>query len=320
MKYKVLIPQNIAQEGKDYLLKCGYEIKMGSGTTVEAIKHDVVDCDAIIARTLLFNADVLKAGSKLKVISRYGVGVDNIDVSMAEKMGIWVTNTPNANANTVAEAVLGFIITLGRHFSQCQSEFRSGNFEIRNKLQGMDLEGKVLGIIGLGKIGSLVAMKASLGLNMKIIAYSPSMPKDKVPENVEMVDSLNDIFVCSDFVSLHIPFKGKKLVGLKEFSLMKPTAYFINVARGSLVFENELIEALRKHIIAGAALDVFENEVPCKDNPLFAMDNVLVSPHNAALTKECIIRMAMQSALGVEEVLSKRIPTWPVNRPVSPRI
>lgn len=320
MKYKVLLPQDIASEGKDYLLKCGYEIKTGSGTSIDAIKHDVVECDAIIARTALFTQEILKAGPKLKVISRYGVGVDNIDVVMAEKMGIWVTNTPNANANTVAEAVLGFIISLGRNFSQCQQEFRSGNFEIRNKLQGMDLEGKVLGIIGLGKIGRLVAIKARLGLNMKIIAYNPSLPNDRILEKVEMVDSLDDIFIRSDFVSLHIPFKGKKLVGMKDFLLMKPTAYFINVARGKIVFENELIEALRSNIIAGAAVDVFEDEPPSKNNPLFTMDNVLVTPHNAALTKECIIRMAVQSAIAVEEVLSKKTPTFPVNKPVSPRI
>lgn len=319
MKYKVLLPQDIVSEGKNYLIEHGYEIKMGLGVDVDTIKKDVVDCDAIIARTAIFPVEVLEAGPKLKVISRYGVGVDNIDIKAAERLGIWVTNTPNANSNTVAEAVLGFIISLGRNFSKCQQEVRKGNFEIRNELQGMDLDGKILGIIGLGKIGRLVAMKARLGLNMKILAYSPSVPKGQVPEGVEMVERWEDIFTRPDFVSLHKAYTGKKLVGMKEFSLMKPTAYFINVARGSIVFEEDLIKALSKNIIAGAALDVFEKEPLDNNNPLLTMDNVLLTPHNAALTKECSIRMAMQSAIGVDEVLTGRTPTWPVNKPDLPR-
>jgi D-3-phosphoglycerate dehydrogenase len=319
MAYKVLIPMDIAAEGKAYLRERGYEIKMGSGLTVEAIKRDVADCDAIVARTEPHPAEVMEAAPKLKVIARHGVGVDNIDWQTAERLGIWVTNAPQSNSNTVAEIAVGMVIALGRQMTYCEREFRKGNWEIRNKVRGCDLEGKVLGIVGLGKIGRLVATKARLGLGMKILAYDPYVSQAQAPEGVEMTDKWEDVFARPDFVTLHLPYAGKKMVGMKEFSLMKPSAYFVNVARGELVCEDELIEALRTKKIAGAALDVFAKEPPDKDNPLLAMDNVIVTPHNAALTAECSIRMAVHAAMGVDEVLTGKTPTWPVNEPASPR-
>ncbi len=319
MAYKVLIPQDIAAEGKAYLTERGYEIKMGSGATEEAIIRDVADCDAIVARTAPFTAAVMEAAPRLKVIGRHGVGVDNIDLKTAERLGIWVTNAPQSNSNTVAELVVGLVVTLGRQMTFCEREFRKGNFEIRNKVRGMDLEGKLVGIVGLGKIGRLAANKLRLGLGMKILAYDPYVSPAQAPEGVEMTDSWEDIFARPDFVTLHMPFTGKKMVGMKEFSLMKPSAYFINVARGEILFENELIEALRQKKIAGAALDVFEKEPPDRDNPLLAMDNVIVTPHNAALTTECTIRMAVHAAIGIDEVLTGKTPSWPVNKPASPR-
>ncbi len=261
----------------------------------------------------------MEAAPKLKVIGRHGVGVDNIDLKAAERLGIWVTNAPLSNSNTVAEIAVGMVVALGRQMTYCEREFRKGNFEIRNKVRGMDLEDKVLGIVGLGKIGRLVANKARLGFGMKILAYDPFVPQAKAPEGVEMTDKWEDIFARPDFVSLHMPYLGKKMVGMKEFSLMKPTAYFINVARGELVLENELIEALRANKIAGAALDVFEKEPPDRDNPLLTMDNVIVTPHNAALTAECTIRMAVHAAIGIDEVMNGKTPSWPVNKPASPR-
>src|SRR5512139_2569930 len=157
MAYKVLIPQDVAQPGKDYLLERGYEIKMGSGVTAEAIATDVVDCDAILARTAPFPAKVLEAGKKLKVVSRHGVGYDNIDVARATELGIWVTFTPESNANTVAEHTIGCIIALARNFTQADRAVRSGDWDFRNRVKGSDLEGKVLGIAGFGKIGRSVA-------------------------------------------------------------------------------------------------------------------------------------------------------------------
>lgn len=315
MTYKVLIPQDVAQPGKDLLRERGYEIKMGSGITPEAIAADVVDCDAILARTALFPAKVFEAGKKLKVISRHGVGYDNIDVAKATELGIWVTFAPESNANTVAEHAIGCILTLARNFIQLDLETRAGNWGIRDKLLGTDLSGKVLGIVGLGKIGRRVAKKAALGLDMKVLGYDPYLKAEQVAEFATPAASFEEVFAASDFVTVHIPggTSTKGIVNKKLFSLMKKTAFFINASRGDVVAEPDLIEALRNGTIAGAAIDVYEKEPPPKGNPLMGMRNVLLTPHNASQTRECMIRMALHAAQGIDEILSGKRPTWPVN-------
>jgi D-3-phosphoglycerate dehydrogenase len=321
MAYQVLIPQDVAQPGKDYLRERGHEIKMGSGITAEAIATDVVDCDAILARTAPFPAKVLEAGKKLKVISRHGVGYDNIDVARATELGIWVTFAPESNANTVAEHTIGCILTLARNFIQLDRETRAGNWGIRDKLLGTDLAGKVLGIVGLGKIGRRVAQKASHGLDMKVVSYDPFLKQEQMAEFATSVMSMDDVFSVADFVTLHIPggASTRGVVGKEMFALMKKTAFFINASRGDVVAEADLIEALRNGAIAGAAIDVYEKEPLQKDNPLMSMSNVLLTPHNASQTRECMIRMALHAAQGIDEVLSGKRPTWPVNDPAKRR-
>ena len=317
MAYTVLIPQDVAQPGKDYLRERGYEIKMGSGVTADAIAADVVDCDAILARTAPFPAKVFEAGKKLKVIARHGVGYDNIDVAKATELGIWVTFAPESNANTVAEHAIGCILTLARNFIQLDRETRAGNWGIRDKLLGADLAGKVLGIVGLGKIGRRVAQKASHGLDMKVLGYDPYLKPEQVAEFATPVTSFEEIFTASDFVTVHIPggASTQGIVNKKLFALMKKTAFFINASRGDVVDAPALIEALRNGTIAGAAIDVYAKEPPPKDNPLMGMSNVLLTPHNASQTRECMIRMALHAAQGIDEVLSGKRPTWPVNAP-----
>ncbi len=318
MKYKVLIPQDIPQDAKQCLVDRGYEIKMGNGITVEELSRDVADCDAIVARTAHFTEEVLKAGKRLKVISRFGVGVENIDLKAAEKLGIWVTNTPLANVSSVAEHTIGLILACAKNIVSCDRELRKGNFQIRSQLTGVDLEGKVLGLIGLGRIGTMVAKKAIFGHDMKVLAYDPYVYRDHVIPEIEITEDLKLIFKKSDFISIHLPVtpETRKIVGKKEFGLMKPTAYFINCARGEVIDEVALIEALQINRIAGAAIDVFDPEPPASDNKLFELENIIVTPHNAALTKEAYLRMGLHAARGIEEVLAGRKPTWPVNNPI----
>ena len=321
MVCKVLIPQDVAQPGKDYLRERGYEIKIGGGVTADAIAADVVDCDAILARTAPFPAKVFEAGKKLKVISRHGVGYDNIDVAKATELGIWVTFAPESNADTVAEHAIGCIFTLARNFLQLDRETRAGNWGIRDKLLGFDLSGKVLGIVGLGKIGRRVAQKASRGLDMKVVGYDPFLELEQIGEFATPVTSMEEVFGAADFVSVHIPGGAatKGIINKKLFAVMKKTAFFINASRGDVVAESDLIEALRNGTIAGAAIDVYEKEPPPKDNPLMNMGNVLLTPHNASQTRECMIRMALHAAQGIDEVLSGKRPTWPVNDPAKRR-
>jgi D-3-phosphoglycerate dehydrogenase len=316
MAYRILIPQDVSETGKEYLRGNGYEIRMGSGISVETLQDEVRDCHAILARTARYPAEVLRAGKSLRVIGRHGVGVDNIDVEVATQLGIYVTNAPESNAGSVAEHTIGLIIAVARHFVQCDSDLRRGNFEIRNQILGNDIEGKVLGLIGVGRIGRLVARKAATGLSMKVIGYDPFIDPDLVPD-VEFVESMEDVLKNADFVSLHLP-ANEKTIGLIDkamLSMMKPSAYFINVARGGIVRDNDLVGILSEKRIAGAALDVFAEEPPNQANPLFKLDNVTVTPHNAALTRECMDRMAVHAAQGIHEVLSGRTPTWPVNKP-----
>jgi D-3-phosphoglycerate dehydrogenase len=321
MAYSVLIPQDVAQAGKDYLRERGYEIKMGSGTTAEAIAADVVDCDAILARTAPFPAKVLEAGKKLKVISRHGVGYDNIDVAKATELGIWVTFAPESNANTVAEHAIGCILTLARNFILLDRETRAGNWGVRDTLLGFDLSGKVLGIVGLGKIGRRLAQKASRGLDMQVVAYDPFLKPEQMAEFATPAASMEDVFRAADFVSMHIPGGAATsgIVNKKLFILMKKTAFFINASRGDVVVEADLIEALCNGTIGGAAIDVYEKEPPQKNHPLMDMGNVLLTPHNASQTRECMIRMALHAAQGIDEVLSGKRPTWPVNDPAKGR-
>ncbi|MBI5580407.1 MAG: hydroxyacid dehydrogenase [Deltaproteobacteria bacterium] len=321
MAYKVLIPQDVAQPGKDYLRERGYEIRMGSGFTADAIAADVVDCDAILARTAPYPAKVFEAGRKLKVISRHGVGYDNIDVAKATELGVWVTFAPESNANTVAEHAIGCILALARNFIQLDRETRAGNWGIRDKLLGTDLSGKVLGILGLGKIGRRVAQKAALGLGMKVLGYDPYLKAAQVAEFATPAGSFEEVFAASDFVTVHIPGGAatRGIVNKKLFDVMKKTAFFINASRGDVVDEAALIEGLRNGTIAGAAIDVYEKEPPRKDNPLIGMSNVLLTPHNASQTRECMIRMALHAAQGIDEVLAGKRPTWPVNDPAQRR-
>jgi D-3-phosphoglycerate dehydrogenase len=317
MAYKILIPQPIAEEGKNYLRERGYEIKISTGYTVDILKEDVKDCDAILMRTAQLPAEVLQAGKRLKVIGRHGVGVDNIDLDTATELGIYVVNAPESNANTVAEHTIGLIIACAKKISFFDGETRKGNFGIRDQVRGVDLKGKTVGIVGFGAIGSLVAKKAIFGFDMSVIVYDPYLAKDKVSAEITLIDSWEKLFQTADFATLHLPSTPdtKGCVGKDEFAMMKYTAFLINAARGEIVNEADLITALQEKMIAGAGLDVYAQEPPVKDNPLFQLDNVILTPHNAALTKECAIRTAIHAAMGIDDVLSGRTPKWPVNKP-----
>lgn len=315
MSYKVLIPQDVMEVGKKYLRDRGYEIKMGTGVSVGAIIDDVRDCDAILARTAPFPAEVLESGKSLKVIGRHGVGVDNIDVKRAEELGIWVTNAPESNSNTVAEHTILLILAVARKLPVVLRSFSQGDFAVRNREIGSDASGKTLGLIGLGRIGRLVVPKA-LGFGMSVVAYDPIVSQSSIPDGVEMV-SREDLFTRADYVSLHIPatVETKGAVGAREFALMKRSAVLINAARGEVVDEEALVTALREGQIGGAGLDVFATEPPAVDNPLLSLPNVVVTPHNASHTIESMERMAIHAAMGIDDVLQGKKPQWPVNNP-----
>lgn len=313
MGYKVLITEDIGEEGVNYLSERGYEIKVASGRNEDMLVREVEECEGIIARTSYITKKVIAAAPGLKVIARFGVGVDNIDVEEATRLGIQVTNCLGSNKNTVAEYTIGLILALAKNLFLYDSELKKGNFQIRKYL-GFDLENRVLGIIGAGNIGRLVAEKAIRGFGMKVILLNRSKLSVEI-EGVEQTQDMDYLLRNSDFVSLHVPLTDNtiKLINEKKLSLMKSTAFLINTARGEVVDNDALVQALLENRIAGAAIDVFEGEIPSKDNPLFKLNNVILTPHTAALTEEAVKRMSFQSAQSIDEVLSGKKPSWPVN-------
>jgi len=316
MAYKILIPQAISAEGIELLESYGYEIKMGSGPLEENLIKDVVDCDAILLRTAPCTKAVLKAGKKLKIVARHGAGYNNVDLEAAAKLGIWTTNAPDSTTNTVAEFTLGAILAISKKIFLLNQKIKSGDFFFKNNNKGMDLAKKKLGIVGFGRIGQRIAHKAYYGLDMEILAFDPLGKAIRTPDYVKLC-GWDEIFKEADIISLHMPYTGDNsgCVGKNEFKNMKESAYFVNCARGEVVDEKELIKALKTNEIFGAFIDVFEVEPPSQDNPLLSMDNVVVTPHMASNTDECMMLMATQAASEIIRVLSGEQPNWPVNKP-----
>ena len=315
MAYKVLITETVDPKGTDYLKQQGYELIMGSGPKEETLLLEGQGCDGILTRNGEFTEAVLKALSPtLKVVSMHGVGVDCIDVDAATRLGIQITNAAASNQHSVAEYAIGLILMLAKHSITYNNGLKSYDMGVR-KVYGNDVSGKTLGIIGMGHIGTQVAKMAAFGLHMNVIGYSRHVTKPEKTEFGVLTNQMDDVIRAADFLSLHLPATAstKKLIGKRELSLMKPEAFLINTGRGEVVDEEALIELLQEKKIRGAALDVFEGNLPKPDNPLLFMDNVIVTPHTAAFTKEALERMSYQAALGVSEVLEGRPITYPVN-------
>lgn len=314
-KKKVLITQAIHESGVE-LLEGDFEVKVADDYSVEGLKKEVKDAYAIIARTAPVPKEVIDAAPNLQVIGRHGVGVDNIDVAAATARGIPVVFTPNANALSVAEWTLTVISALSKGLLIYDKATRQGQWGRRNEYTIIDLDQKTLGLVGIGRIGSLVAAKAQGAYNMKVLGYDPYIKPERAEGlGVSLRDSLEEVLRESDFVSLHLPLtpESRGLISKKELALLKPTSFLINAARGGIVDEAALAEALSTGKLAGAALDVFTQEPPSKDSPLWDLDNIIVAPHIAALTIECVIRMATTVARNVRDVLEGRRPEFVVN-------
>jgi D-3-phosphoglycerate dehydrogenase len=314
-KKKVLITQAIHESGVE-LLEGDFEVKVADDYSVEGLKKEVKDAYAIIARTAPVPKEVIDAAPNLQVIGRHGVGVDNIDVAAATARGIPVVFTPNANALSVAEWTLTVISALSKGLLIYDKATRQGQWGRRNEYTIIDLDQKTLGLVGIGRIGSLVAAKAQGAYNMKVLGYDPYIKPERAEGlGVSLRDSLEEVLRESDFVSLHLPLtpESRGLISKKELALLKPTSFLINAARGGIVDEAALAEALSTGKLAGAALDVFTQEPPPKDSPLWDLDNIIVAPHIAALTIECVIRMATTVARNVRDVLEGRRPEFVVN-------
>jgi D-3-phosphoglycerate dehydrogenase len=320
MTKKVLICQPIHESGVKVL--DGFDVQVAPKPDEATVIPLLAGVEGVVVRTAPFTRAIMEAAPALKVIARHGVGVDNVDLKAATELGILVTNTPNANALSVAEHALVAIGALAKRVLTMDRGIRKNHWEIRNEYKALDLQGKVLGLVGLGRIGSLLAKKARAAYEMQVVGYDPYLTPERAAElGVRLLGSVEEVLRTADVVSLHTPLtpETRGLVCKERLALLKPTALLVNFSRGEVVVEADLVEALRNGTLAGAALDVFDPEPPTAANPLFELDNVLLSPHSAALTQECVQRMATGAAEAVRDVLSGVSPEFVVNREVKPR-
>jgi len=282
---KILITDRIHEDAIEILNKVG-NVEIATDLTPEELKEKIKDVDVIVIRSgTKLTRDVLENAKNLKIIARAGVGVDNVDLQYATELGIIVVNSPDASSISVAELTMGLMLSAARNIPQATASLKRGEWD-RKSFKGLELYGKTLGVIGLGRIGQQVVERAkSFGMN--IVGYDPYIPEDVANSmGVKLVD-INELCKVSDFITLHVPLtpKTKYIIGKDQISLMKNNAIIVNCARGGLIDEKALYEALKNKKIRSAALDVFEEEPP-KDNPLLTLDNVIGTPHQGASTAE----------------------------------
>ncbi len=260
------------------------------------------DVDGVIVGLDPMDEEVLRSAKNLKAISKYGVGLDNIDLKVADELGIKVRKAEGTNTRSVAELTIGLFFALSRSIPKAVADVKDGRWD---RTIGTEVGAKIVGIIGFGAIGREVA-KMSAGLGMKIMAYDPYFNDVELTKamNVKMTN-IDEILEKADFVTLHLPLNEEtnKIINSKTLSRMKQTAYLVNTARGELVDEDALYDALKNGIIAGAAQDVFSQEPPDKQNKLLALDNFILTPHIGAYTKEATERMVVTSAKNLIEML-----------------
>ncbi len=311
---RVLVPEFIAETGKRYLREKGYEVCDSLLTSQAELIKVVGEFDGWIVREIPCDDAALRAADRLKAVSKHGVGFDNIDVAGCTGRGIQATYTPEAVGLSVAEHAIYLILACAKNAMFSTINFvGKGNFEARNERMGVELEGSTAGILGLGRIGRLLAKKCE-GLGMKVIAYDPLFAPGQTEGSVLCL-SRDEVIQSADFLCMCLPNNSETRGGFgeKEFAMMKPSAYFINIARGQLIKEAALIEALRSGGIRGAGIDVYETEPPDPDNPLLHMDNVMATPHQAGATDKTADKVSLHAAIGIDEALSGRKPSWPLN-------
>ncbi len=312
---KILVADAVHEEGINLLRKSA-DVEVATGLKKDELIEKMRDVDGLLVRSATkVTADVIDSAKNLKVIGRAGVGVDNIDINAATKRGIPVVNAPEASTITVAEHTFGLILALARRIPFADKSVKGRKWE-KKKFLGLELRGKTLGVIGMGRIGSQVVEKA-VAFGMHVIAYDPYVPEKAAKKMSTELSSLDELVKNSDFITVHVPLtdKTRGIIGEDEIAKVKDGVYIINCARGGIVDERALVEGLRSGRVAGAALDVFESEPPF-DSPLMEMENIILTPHLGASTEEAQRNASTMAAEGVLDVLENRVPSNVVNMPV----
>lgn len=300
---KVLVSDNISAKGVEILKKSGLEVDVKTGMKPDELLACIGEYHGLVIRSATkVTAGVIEAAKNLKVIGRAGSGLDNVDKAAASKKGIVVMNTPGGNTVTTAEHAMAMLFAVARSIPQATASMKAGKWE-KKKFMGVELFNKTLGILGLGAIGGQVAKKA-LGLEMNVIAYDPFLSEEKAGEMGIRKVTVNELFAESDFITIHTPLtpETKNLINTATIGTMKNGVRIINCARGGIINEQDLYEALKSGKVAGAALDVFEKEPP-DGNPLLSLDNLICTPHLGASTEEAQENVALAVAEQIAEYL-----------------
>jgi len=318
--FKVLVSDNISPEGRAILEQAqGIEADIRAKVAADELKNIIKNYQGLIVRSATkVTAEIIAAAENLQVIGRAGTGMDNIDLAAASKKGVVVMNTPGGNTLSAAEHTISLLLALARHIPQATASVKAGNWE-KERFMGLEVSDRTLGIIGLGNIGAVVAQRAE-SLGMKVIGYDPYLPPGAAAKKgVELV-SLDDLLARSDFISLHTPLtpNTRNLLNSSSLAKAKKGVRVINCARGGIIDEMALYEAIRKGKVAGAALDVFEKEPPGK-NPLLELEQVICTPHLGASTLQAQVKVSVAIAEQVVEYLLHGTARHAVNLPsVSP--
>ena len=309
-KKKILVIQNIHQEGINLLKgNSSYEFEIFDEIN-EDLKQKIVDCDAISIRTAKLPNEIISSAKKLQVISRHGVGYDNIDLKSTKEIGATLTITATANAVAVAEHVMFMLLNISKRKDMYDQSVKLGKFNDRNKLpKTIELWGKNILIAGFGRIGQAL-IKRCLGFEMNVYVYDPYINDEKIKSlGGKKVNDLKEAVKEMDAISLHMPLNDetKNIVNYDLLRSMKTNCIVVNAARGGIINEVDLDKALRENLIFGAGLDVFETEPPKSDNPLLKNDKVFLSPHTAAFTEECMIRMGKETIQNIIDFFEKKL-------------
>jgi D-3-phosphoglycerate dehydrogenase len=294
MPFKILISDKIEPICPDRFKKAGFEVDEKNGLSQAELEGLVAQYHGLVVRSATkVTASVLEKGAAghLKIVGRAGAGLDNIEVRAAEKLGIKVVNTPGLNANAVAELTIALMIVSARHLWPAMESIKAGRWE-KKGLTGTEIQGKTIGLLGLGAVGRLVASKAK-ALGLKVLAFDPIISKEAIAAAGATAVDFDELFINSDYISLHLP-KNKETTNIVDgrvLSLMKPGSYLINCARGGLVDEEALFLALKDNRLAGAATDVFVKEPP-DPSPLMALPNFVAVPHLGASSEEALLAVA----------------------------
>lgn len=307
---KFVMTQAVCPQGME-LLKDLAKVYVADNGDPNNYLDEMRDADALIVRIAKCDGKAIAGSPALKVIGRTGVGYDSVDVAEATKRGIPVVITPGANNRSVAEHAVAMMFALSKNLYEAQTEMLRGNWKIRDAKKAFELEGKTVGVIGLGAIGRETA-KICQGCGMKLAGYDPFLSREKIEAlGADYYENYEDLLKVSDIVTVHVPLTEgtRDMISKPQLEMMKDTALLINCSRGGIVNEQDLVEALKNGTIAGAGTDVYCNEPPAADDPLLNCPNLIVSPHSAAQTREAVIEMAQMCVRGCLAVCQGK--KWP---------